>query len=469
MKVQKQLFTLNIAQAQEFITHHIKQLSEFSNKTQKLYFYTLTDFLSFLRRHSKNQDEFLIFDETTVLNWMKEIARKYRITRIHFKYSILSHFLQGLTENKIVSDNPMSAIKDRFGKRCLKSIALAFTSENPARSLKLLQVRSPFPGKFGIYAKVYLELLNAAGVKSRHIRTVLAMFSQFVINNSIASPRMITPVVVQEWIDSLAFDQHNTRNKVCTLRRFFEYLHKLHVVRANPVTDAIMDNIGHPVSSFQPYIYTVEEIKMLLWSATQIPSNYLFKLKPQVLYTVIAMLYTLGLRLNEVLNLTLMDVDFVQGTIFIRDSKFHKDRVIPFGPKMGAHLNKYISLRRQIFKPVKPVDYLFIARQRFRVSDGHIRCAFSKLIKSRQPNDPYRKAQPRLHDLRHTFAVHRLLQWYKDGVEVQNKLPLLSTFMGHVDIYSTQVYLSITEDLLKEANDRFRLNFGKKFDEEILL
>ncbi|KKR03174.1 MAG: Integrase/recombinase [Candidatus Uhrbacteria bacterium GW2011_GWF2_39_13] len=180
------------------------------------------------------------------------------------------------------------------------------------------------------------------------------------------------------------------------------------------------------------------------------------------------MLYTLGLRLNEALNLTLRDVNFDHGTIFIQDSKFHKDRIIPFGPKMGVHLKKYIFLRRHIFKPVKSNDYLFIARQRFRVSDGNIRCAFSKLIKSQQTNDSHGKAHPRLHDLRHTFAVHRLLQWYKDGVDVQNKLPLLSTFMGHVDIYSTQVYLSITEDILKEANKRFQLNFGSKFDKEIL-
>jgi len=468
MKTQKQTFTLNIAQTQEFITHYVKQLSEFSDKTQRLYYLTLTDFLFFLRRHSKNTGGFLIFEEATVLNWMREIATKYRIVRIQFKYSILNHFLQGLTENKIISGNPMSAIKQRFGKRCLKGIAFAFMSREPARSLKSLQVTSPFSGKFGKYAKAYLELLNAAGVKSRHIRTVLAKFSQFLTNNSITSPRMITTAVIQEWIDSLAFDQRNTRNRVCTLRRFFEYLYKLRAVKANPVTDEIMDNIGHPVSSFKPYIYTVEEIKTLLWDAKQVPSNSLFKLKPQVLYTVIAMLYTLGLRLNEALNLTLTDVDFGQGTIFIRDSKFHKDRIIPFGPKMSAHLKKYISLRRQIFKPLKPTDYLFIARQRFRVSDGHIRYTFSKLIKSRQTNYPPGKVQPRLHDLRHTFAVHRLLQWYKDGVDVQNKLPLLSTFMGHVDIYSTQVYLSITEDLLKEANKRFRLNFGRKFDKEIL-
>ena len=78
---------------------------------------------------------------------------------------------------------------------------------------------------------------------------------------------------------------------------------------------------------------------------------------------------------------------------------------------------------------------------------------------------PGQKA-PRLHDLRHTFAVHRLLRWYRDGADVQSKLPMLSTFMGHIDPTSTQVYLTITAALLQEANSRFHRNFGYLFDQE---
>jgi len=260
MKEQKIIYILNLTRAQKFITHHIKQLSERSDRTQRLYFYTLTDFLSFLRRSSKKKNEYLFFEETTVLNWMKEVATKYNILRIKFKYSILSHFLQGLTENKIISDNPMSAIQQHFGKRCLKGIALAFMSDKSVNSLKSLQVTPPFSSKFGEYAKTYLDLLNAAGIKSRHIRTVLIKFNQFLINNSVTSPQLITTAVIQKWIESLAFDQHNTRNRVCTLRRFFEYLYKLRTVKNNPVTDEIMDCIGHPTSLFKPYIYTVEEM-----------------------------------------------------------------------------------------------------------------------------------------------------------------------------------------------------------------
>src|SRR5204863_9578797 len=72
--------------------------------------------------------------------------------------------------------------------------------------------------------------------------------------------------------------------------------------------------------------------------------------------------------------------------------------------------------------------------------------------------------RPRIHDLRHTFAVHRLLRWYREGVDVQNRLPLLSTFMGHVNPRNTEVYLTITDDLLREANTRFHRYFGSIFD-----
>jgi len=80
--------------------------------------------------------------------------------------------------------------------------------------------------------------------------------------------------------------------------------------------------------------------------------------------------------------------------------------------------------------------------------------------------NPTGRARPRLHDLRHTFAVHRLLRWYRDGVDVQSKLPLLSTFMGHVEVSSTQVYLTITSDLLAEASGRFHQHFGDLFGTE---
>jgi site-specific recombinase XerD len=163
-----------------------------------------------------------------------------------------------------------------------------------------------------------------------------------------------------------------------------------------------------------------------------------------------------------------MDVDLHQETLFIRDSKFHKDRIIPFGPKLGEHLKNYLSLRCSLFGSVKLDDPLFITRRCAFIRNRTIQYVFLDVLKAAEITIPPGKRRPRLHDLRHTFAVHRLLRWYKEGVDVQNRLPLLSTFMGHIDIYSSQVYLTITDDILREANGRFYDHFGISFDEEIL-
>jgi site-specific recombinase XerD len=100
------------------------------------------------------------------------------------------------------------------------------------------------------------------------------------------------------------------------------------------------------------------------------------------------------------------------------------------------------------------------------MSSGCFRDIFPRLLKAAGITPPPEHGQPRPHDLRHSFAVHRLLQWYEQGADVQSRLVLLSTFMGHVSIYSTQVYLTITDNLLAEANKRFYRHFGDVVGQE---
>lgn len=101
------------------------------------------------------------------------------------------------------------------------------------------------------------------------------------------------------------------------------------------------------------------------------------------------------------------------------------------------------------------------------VTDVCIRDNFKKLMKSSGIPEASEKSKPRLHDLRHSFAVHRLYRWYREGVDVQNRLVLLSTFMGHFNIKSTQVYLTITDDILKQASKRFYKNFGTFIEKDV--
>ena len=261
---------------------------------------------------------------------------------------------------------------------------------------------------------------------------------------------------------------NSRKGKLYILKRFFDYSCDMEVLQHNPVSDFLINSFGRSCKSFKPYIYTHDEINQLLIGAKQLTPNHLFTLKPQTLHMIIILLYGLGLRIGEALRLTIKDVDLHQEVLLIRNSKFYKDRIIPFGPKLGKHFKTYLGLRCKLFESVKEDDPLFITRRCGFIRNRTIQYVFLDVLKAAEIDVRQGQGQPRLHDLRHTFAVHRLLQWYREGVDVQIKLPLLSTFMGHVNIYSTQVYLTITDDILREADHRFYKQFGAYFDRENL-
>ena len=182
---------------------------------------------------------------------------------------------------------------------------------------------------------------------------------------------------------------------------------------------------------------------------------------------MLALLYVLGLRHGEVLRLSISDVDLGRQTLLIADTKFHKSRLIPFGPKLGLRLKAYLNKRCSLFPTCDKGGPLFVVRQCRPMCYETLIDVFRAGLRHIGMVGNGDKRLPRLHDLRHSFAVHRLLTWYKEGVDVQNRLPVLATFMGHVNIVSTQVYLTITSDLLNEASVRFHRNFGCQFDAEV--
>jgi integrase len=181
---------------------------------------------------------------------------------------------------------------------------------------------------------------------------------------------------------------------------------------------------------------------------------------------MLALLAALGLRHGEVRRLRIRDLDLERQTLFINQTKFHKSRYVPFGPKITGCLGQFLEARRRILMPLCPDDPLFVTVWRKPMEHDVLREVLQASLPELGISRSNGQRGPRLHDLRHTFAVHRLLRWYRDGINVQSRLPALATFMGHVRPESTQIYLTITAELLQEANARFHRNFGCLFDEE---
>jgi integrase len=211
---------------------------------------------------------------------------------------------------------------------------------------------------------------------------------------------------------------------------------------------------------FIPYIYTREELRRLLDGVTSYQRRWC-KLEPITLRALLLLMYGAGLRTSEPIRLACSDVDLAESTLTIRITKFYKTRRIALSTQLQSVLAEYDGNRCLAghsrddtapfftYKKGGPVVRVVLedAFQRLRLHVGVVR-----------QNARY---QPRLHDLRHTFAVHRLIAWYRAGADVQKLLPGLSTHLGHISLSGTQRYLTMIPELLTEASLRFEHYAGE--------
>lgn len=198
-----------------------------------------------------------------------------------------------------------------------------------------------------------------------------------------------------------------------------------------------------------PYIYTTKELQALL-DETPCLSGPRSPDCGRVFRVLLLTLYGAGLRIGEALKLTLTDVDLDKGLLLVRDGKFHKTRLVPIGPRLIATLKAHIE------KGKGRGPAIFPSSLGTAMGTGCAEQLFSRLRREAGVRrEPQARYQPRLHDIRHTAAVHRLLAWYRRGKDVQHLLPKLSVYLGHAHISGTQRYLTMTPDLLKQANRRF--------------
>lgn len=200
-----------------------------------------------------------------------------------------------------------------------------------------------------------------------------------------------------------------------------------------------------------PYLYTDQEVERLIQAAGQLPSPR--GLRAATYSTVFGLLAATGMRISEPLALDRADVDLDQGALTIRDSKFGKSRWIPVHSTTRAMLQRYEELRNRLF-PVALSTAFFLSERATRLTQWAVRYTFVKLSHRtglRAPQDHY---GPRLHDLRHRFAIRTLLDWYRASVDVEQRLPQLAAYLGHAHVNDTYGYLSATPELLALAAQR---------------
>ena len=175
---------------------------------------------------------------------------------------------------------------------------------------------------------------------------------------------------------------------------------------------------------------------------------------------MLAVGYCAGLRISEIAHLSLGDVDLQIGTITIRETKFFKSRILPLAASVIAALREYLEARRRAGASQEPESGLFWQDQNGTgYATKTVMWLFVDILRRAGLKPARGKTGPRTHDLRHSFVVNRMVEWYRAGINPQDKLPFLATYLGHRDTHSTLVYITVTQDLLQQASDRFR-SFG---------
>jgi site-specific recombinase XerD len=299
----------------------------------------------------------------------------------------------------------------------------------------------------------YLDYRRALGARMKGEAFILRAFCKTVAD---ASPSAITVEQVRAYLYRGCVTPQTIARKLRALNGFYRYLATRHGIQLSALPRAPKTK----TSTFVPYIYSHEEIRRLLQAAPIACKNPLALFDEHTLRTVLLLLYGAGLRLGEAIRLDVGDVDLDEGVLIVRRTKFFKTRLVPLGKDLARVLNDYRQRYDRL--PRSSVDRSFFRmRNGERVEQFTVERTFRLLRKIAQVHRPGgARRQPRLHDLRHAAAVHRLIAWYRRGADLQYLLPRLATYLGHKDLSGTQHYLTLTPPLLQEASKRFERYAG---------
>lgn len=307
----------------------------------------------------------------------------------------------------------------------------------------------------------FIRLRQLSGTAYQSQARLLCYFDRFLSEEKLEELRL-TQQITDRYLQTLAHLTPRVRyNRFCVVRQLCRYLS-----RTDPLT-YVPEPIRAitPQAAHRPYIYSEAEIDALLAAASELPPSG--SLRPHTYKTLLGLLYSTGIRIGEALALNLEDFYGVEERLFIAKGKFRKARWVPLCASTCRALQSYLDKRIRI-KPHSPDSPLLLNLRSRRLHHCTVNQTFRWLLNQCKISHG-EPATPRIHDLRHTFAVHRLLAWYRDGKDVNARLPWLATYMGHVDIYSTQVYLQATPELTEQVALRFheyylqqvKLNGGK--------
>lgn len=289
----------------------------------------------------------------------------------------------------------------------------------------------------------YLAVRRAMGYKLARAGKLLPQFTAWMAEHD---QRILTTELALQWATCpLATGSNWHRHRLTVVRGFAAHLHAIDPVHEVPPADLLPWRPRRTV----PYLYTDAEILTLMDSATVIPTPH----RAATMRTLFGLLAVTGMRVGEAIRLDRSDIDLANRLLVVRDSKFGKSREVALHPSTIVALQAYLA-RRDRPVPPEPSTAVFTSAAGTRLGYCNVHLAFKRIVAHAGLRPRSVNCRPRPHDLRHTFAVNTLLDAYRTSENPAARLPLLSTYLGHVHPGSTYWYLQAAPELLALAGDR---------------
>jgi len=309
----------------------------------------------------------------------------------------------------------------------------------------------------------FLKWKRTRGYAYRRAEFTLGVFDRYFCQRIRENKNFRLDQTMLAWLARLPDRKaYTVAQEMAIIRQFWDYLRRQYPRRYRR---AIHWPILPAKTNFTPYVFSIGEVKLLLRHIEQ--REYSVD-SPVLLRTVFLVLYCTGLRFGELTRLKFRDVDLKRQTLFIVDSK-GRSRWVPFHRSLGRELAKCLKERKRHGRnDFNPDDAFFVRASGRALRVAWISDRIRELLREVDLKPTSGRCGPRPYDLRHTFAVHRLTRWYRQNIELDERLAWLSAYMGHVDLAGTETYLTATPELMALAGNRFRRRFqgGERTSDE---
>ena len=392
--------------------------------------------------------------QSTIESWLHGCASRWPEHYVLHRARVVDRFLDFLAAEESIPSNPLAQLRLNFGQRVGTPVVRALLSPDPAQALEALKPLPQFASVHGAFMRSHIELMRASGYRYNTQTSSFLRFDRFLQGRADVIDLPLA-ILLQQWAAE-GTTLHHAVERQQVARNLARAWQRIDPRVELPKVDRRLSR-QRVQEQRRPYIYTPQEVRHLLETAREFPSPR-SPLRPLTLYTMLVLAYCAGLRLGELARLDLGDVHVAAGEIAIRETKFFKSRTLPLADSVTVALRGYLESRQRAGAPQDGSSGLFWHMQGTgRYSRVMTHKLLVRVLRRAGLKPEPGRVGPRIHDLRHSMVVNRMLTWYREGINPQARLPFLATYLGHKDINSTLVYLTVTQELLQEASERFRV------------